>query len=372
MTDLLQRFERGDAIEVPLGRIEPELAALWRQAAQPRPGETPRAVTRASLWNLVVRVQGEERFIQVKGLIDELSLQVPARVIVLRAESDAPSSETAPIRAWVEANWRRQAGHAIGSDEVTLLACGDAVERMSSLVRSLLVTDAPTALLWVGGPRIGLPLPNVPLNGLLGEVDRFIVDSRQLPSDAMLLDLHRISEEMPSLQIADLAWMGVRPLRGLCAALFDPPHDPSVLAVLERARVTSGVAGTQTRALLTLGWLASRLGWRDFKSDPQAGDLRRWRATRPDAGEVVLELATDLGGANHGVVGLTLEARGRTWSLERDHTCIDVRAPDQPRRMQPARSHSDAELLVAALGARGRDRVFPAALASAAHLVGAP
>ncbi len=87
---------------------------------------------------------------------------------------------------------------------------------------------------------------------------------------------------------------------------------------------------------------------------------------------MVIELATELGGATHGVVGLRLEARGRVWSLERDQTCIDVRAPDAPRRMQPARSHPDAELVAAALGARGRDPVFPAALACAAHLVGAP
>jgi hypothetical protein len=49
--------------------------------------------------------------------------------------------------------------------------------------------------------------------------------------------------------------------------------------------------------------------------------------------------------------------------------CINVRGPDLPPRSQPARSHSDAELLATALGAKGRDRVYKEALAQAAALV---
>ena len=70
-TDRLQLFEQGGAIEVPVGRIEAELAALWRRAAEARPGQIPKAVTRACLWNLVVRVRGEAEFVHAKKVIDE-------------------------------------------------------------------------------------------------------------------------------------------------------------------------------------------------------------------------------------------------------------------------------------------------------------
>ena len=76
-TDRLQVFERGGAIEVPVGRIEAELAALWRRAAEARPGQIPNAVTRACLWNLVVRVSGEAQFTHAKHVIDDLSQRHP-------------------------------------------------------------------------------------------------------------------------------------------------------------------------------------------------------------------------------------------------------------------------------------------------------
>ena len=48
---------------------------------------------------------------------------------------------------------------------------------------------------------------------------------------------------------------------------------------------------------------------------------------------------------------------------------IHVTGPDMPVRSQPARSHSDAELLASALGSRGRDAVFREALSAAVELV---
>jgi glucose-6-phosphate dehydrogenase assembly protein OpcA len=368
--DRLATFEKGEAIEVPLAKVESELAALWRQAAAPRAGEKPRAITRACLWNLAVRVEGEEKFRISKQLVDDISKSVPARAIVLHAEPGLPD---APIRAWVEANWRRpEGGHASGSDEVTLLATGRAVERLPSAVRALLVTDAPVAMLWVSGNLIpGHDGPAAPAESLLGDIDRLIVDSRQLPDERDLGGYLTLYELYPRLVIVDLSWLGVRPLRGLCAALFDPPHDPRPLELLDRVRVTSGVRGTQSRALYTIGWLAAQLGWRDYRRETGATDLRRWRATRRAGGEVVIELLTKTGAASHGVVGLELEAGGSQWSLERAAGAIDVRAPGLPRRLQPVRSHSDAELVTSALGVRGRDPMFPKALAETVRLVGA-
>src|SRR5262249_5790673 len=158
--------------------------------------EKPRAVTRACLWNLVVRVSGEERFVYAKRLIDEVSAQVPARVIVWRAEPDGDVDE---ISAQVEANWRRSEGgsHLSGSDEGTLIARGRATARLPSLVRSLLVADAPTALFWAGPP---------PPDGeqLLFDSDRLVVDSRNFGSERALCELSRVVACAP-LDVVDLS-----------------------------------------------------------------------------------------------------------------------------------------------------------------------
>jgi Glucose-6-phosphate dehydrogenase subunit C-terminal domain len=193
-----------------------------------------------------------------------------------------------------------------------------------------------------------------------------VVDSRKFDSERTLCEVARVAAREP-LDVVDLSWLGISPLRGLAAALFD--LDPRPLANVTRVRVASGVRGTQARGLLALGWLASRLGWRSFSARESDADSRRWSATRPDGGEVTMELVTLAGGAGHGVADLVIEAEGRSWHLVRDQRCIDVQAPDLPPRMQPARRHSDAELLQRALGPRGRDPIFREALGAAAQLV---
>jgi glucose-6-phosphate dehydrogenase assembly protein OpcA len=357
----LAEFERGDAIEVAPDRIEKELSALWRSAAESKPGEAPKPVTRACLWNLIVSVHGEAQFIHVKRVIDELSQRVPARAIVTRFE-DGPDQ----LRAFVEANWRRrEGGVASGSDEVTLWAQGEAKQRLPSLVRALLFSDAPTAIFWPGS----LPPLNERTHEYVHEADRLIVDTRKLQTEHGLVDLCEFGAKDPELEVADLSWLGISPLRGMATSLFDPPRDPAVLLQLDRVRVTSNVVdGPQARGLLALGWLASRLGWSKLRRLPDAPSLRRWQGARRDGQPVTLELARQAGPAHHGVAGLELQAGDAVWSLVRD-AAIHVRGPDLPARTQPARSHSDAELLASALGARGRDIIFKEALAQAAALV---
>jgi glucose-6-phosphate dehydrogenase assembly protein OpcA len=357
----LAEFERGDAIEVQPERIEAELAQLWRRAAESKPGVAPKPVTRACLWNLIVRVEGEPQFTHIKRVIDDLSQRIPARAIVTRVE-DGPDS----LRAFVEANWRRrEGGRASGSDEVTLWATGGAKARLPSLVRALLFSDAPTAIF---SPGTLVPFGEH-TREYVHEADRLIVDTRKLTSEKGLIDLCAYGAADPELELSDLSWLGISPLRGMTTALFDPPRDPGVLFQLDRVRVTSNIVdGTQARGLLALGWLASRLGWTGLERASPSPSLRRWQARQRDGKPITLELATRPGAASHGVAGLELQAGDSVWSLERDAN-ICVHGPDMPSRTQPARSHTDAELLASALGARGRDNIFKEALAQAAALV---
>jgi len=246
---------------------------------------------------------------------------------------------------------------------VTLWASGNAAERVPSLVRSLLYSDAPTAMFWT----TALPSTGPVVRELVHQADRLIVDTRKLDDERGLAELCALGQKEPSLQLADLSWIGISPLRGMCAALFDPPRDPSALFKLDRVRVVSNIQGTQARGLLALGWLMARLGWTEPRRIEEQKGTRRWQARRKDGQPILLELSTEPGG-DHGVAALELHAGKDVWSLQRD-TSIHVRGPDLPERSQPARSHSDAELLASALGSRGRDHMFRDALACAVALV---
>src|SRR5690242_12306149 len=84
------------SIGVDAAAIERELAALWRASA-----EGQEAVTRACLWNLIVRTEGAAELARAKQLIDAIAPAVPARVLLLGHE---PSGDGPEVEAWVSAN----------------------------------------------------------------------------------------------------------------------------------------------------------------------------------------------------------------------------------------------------------------------------
>src|SRR5262249_52267211 len=149
----------------------------------------------------------------------------------------------------------------------------------------------------------------------------------QLADEQDLGELCSLARAEPDLELTDLSWLGISPLRGMCAAMFDPPRDPARLGTIDRVRATSNIVkGTQARALLAVGWLMARLGWSQPKRLPDTDGVRRWRARRSDGQAVTLEVATEPGG-RHGVAALELAAGNDVWSLTRTDA-ICVRGPD--------------------------------------------
>ena len=356
--------DAGQRTEVAPDKIEAALSERWRKLAEAATLAHGRPVTRAVLWNVILTGAPEV----TRKLVDELVSESPTRAIVL-AE---PTEGDGLLHAYVETNIAKHGDGSIGADEVTLEVGGQgdtakqSLSQIPSVVRSLLVPDSKTALAWIGAPP---PADHVS-RGLVGEIDRLILDTRRLSpedGDRGLETLLALSHRHQRLEVADLAWLGISPLRGLCAALFDPPCDPGPLAELDEVVVTSGVPGVQARALLMLGWLGSRLGWKEAASMP--GDLRSFSVARADGGRVMLRIAVDEGGARHGVRKLELVSRDRRWSLERDNEKIEVHAPGLPVRAQPARSHTLVERVGEALGRKGRDRNYHDALRFAVGLV---
>ncbi len=357
-------------VEVPPDKIEASIAQRWRRIAEAAKDRRGPPLTRAFLWNLIVSGPYEV----TNALVDELAAELPTRAIVIARPEDGDGS----LRAFVQTNLAGSGGHAVGSDQITIEIGGGedlaraALARVPSLVRSVLVPDALTALVWIGAPAARDHVTRA----FLGEVDRLILDSRRIPpqpdGELALGAILSLQQRLPKLEIADLAWLGISPLRGLLAALFDPPHDPAPLAVLDEVNVVSGVEGVQVRALLMLGWLGARLGWTAPRQQAatQTGE-RIFYATRPDGRPVRMRLTTDLRGARHGVRQLDLRSGECTWTLLRDHEKIEVHAPGLPPRRQPARSHTVGERLAEALGQKGRDANYRDALAFGAALAGA-
>lgn len=353
MTPELDAFAAGLAIPVPLPAIEKELASLWRMAESE--GGARASVTRACLWNLVVRTSDESGFQRAKELVDAISPKLPARVLVLKTDRGAA---TARPRAWIEANWHTVGGGGkqIGSEELTIEGCGDAVDDLAPVVRALLVPDVPTAALWYGPtPDAGSPLDLE----LLRAADRIIVGGE---SERDLRALGQLcgSDPRTRAQPMALAWLRLGAWRQLLASLFDPPVPPGELYTVDKVEITCppGRAGA---ALLYVGWLASRLRWREGRR-LEAGS---YAFHRPRGGVAVqVELRRS---APDPIASVALRSKAGVSSVARHDATVILNTPTIAYRA-PLVELTEPELWIAALSGIGRDPLFVEALARVATI----
>src|SRR5262249_30745596 len=240
------------------------------------PVRSERQVTRAALWNLILRADGDEPYARAKQLVDAISAAAPARAIVLRADAPGDGPE---IEARIEANFHGTEGGAqlLGSEEVTLLARGKGTEHFPSLVRALRLPDLPTALVWTGAPPRDLEA----LDAVLEGVDRMIVDTGDLASGLERVDLAQLVHLSHEVELADLGWLRLGPVRLLLASFLDPPVGSEPLLRASRVHLDCARHGAAT-AVLMLGWLACRLSWgRPERCGDQGNNVRCWSVSRP-------------------------------------------------------------------------------------------
>lgn len=390
--DRVAAFTLGAAISVEPDKIEQELSALWRKAAERAKESGDRfAVTRACLWNFIAHSDGETEFQKSKRMLDEVSETVPTRIISLHETSEGDGSgeligdDGAPVRAYVEANFRRSGSgrREVVAEEITLEVHRIQGQRLPGLVRSLLLPDVPTAM-FVRNPAADYQwLPR-----LLPETDRLIFDSEKLSSARALHAVVELCERMvktasasgtfvpvghalvPRFEVADLGWLRLWPWRILVASLFDSPAAAAALTQLSALRIEYG-KGAEPAAYLLAGWLESRLHLAVHEKAVAPG---RYTAERSghSGPPVTLDLVEVAPAETPvGIVRVTIAAGGLEFVAEGvsgETRCVVVRSPHMPERVQPVHGRRDSELMVAAMGVGGRDPLMYEALRLGAEL----
>lgn len=346
----VERFTGGHAIGVDVAGIERDLAALWRKASA---SET--AVTRACSWNLVVHATTEPELERAKALADALVTAVPSRTLILHHRPHAVGPE---VEAFVTANCRLMpgGGKMLCTEEITVEARGRGSDHLPSLTRALLVPDIPTAVLWAG-----IPPREALVSELLAAADRLVVDTAPSGSDG-LARIEQLGAKVTA-RVADLSWLRGAPLRLAIAGAFDAPVDSTMLFRLKRVAIECA-AGSLSCAKLLAGWLGARLSW----GTPEVLDDREtpgWRVPRQE-GSVLVDVA--LVETDQGVARVTFESdrgeRVRVTSTPQGLT-IDGACPSHTI---PHVVHTDESLVIAALGPRGSDKLYQAALHRAVEL----
>lgn len=351
MSPEVERFTGGHAVGVDVAAIERDLAALWRKAST----DAEQSVTRACSWNLVVHASTDAELERAKKLADALVLVVPSRTLVLFQRPNAIGPE---VEAFVTANCRMMpgGGKLLCTEEITVEARGKGSDHLPSLTRALLVPDIPTAVLWAGVP------PHAALvDELLTVADRLIVDTTTLGSEG----LARVEQlgAKATHKVGDLAWLRTGPRRRVIAGAFDAPVDASLLYRLKRVSLACAPDAVAS-AKLMLGWLGARLSW----GTPETIDDRDapgWMVPRQQ-GKVLVDVSPTA--TTPGIARLTFESdRGERVRITSTEAGLTIEGAG-PTHTVPHVTLADEALVVAALGPRGSDKLYQAALHRAVEL----
>jgi glucose-6-phosphate dehydrogenase assembly protein OpcA len=259
---------------VDLHDIERELSCWWHNAAA---SETETVVTWACMANLVIFCRSER---EERELIEEIAAIVawhPSRVLLLVADTASPN---AGLEALVSAHCRlTEEGQQTCSEHITVRAGSGGIDRLPSMVRSLLLGDLATALWWT--PPEAPPLHGTLFHELADLADQVIYDSVAWtdPLRQLIVAANWVGRGY-TRSIADLAWRRPRLWRRLLAQSLDPMYAPGALEGITDIYVEHGPHAL-TQAWLLIGWLALRLGWQ-----PQGGRLApgpevHWHFTWP-------------------------------------------------------------------------------------------
>ena len=363
--------------------LERELARLRRvQSAHAR--ESVRPIARASVLNLIVYADREEHARRAARSISDLALRHPSRAIVVLADR-GQERERSERRIEMHCQLPVPDGaRQVCYEQILVRASGDVDDRLASAVIPLLVPDLPVFLWWTGTPPIG----SRSFGDLLRLTDRLIVDSADFARPEVTLPIiARISETARGrFGLTDLNWTRLTPWREIATAFFDVPSWRLFLDGITGLRVGFAVDMDgrdihPSQALLFVGWLASRLGWRPLETlaPSEAGGLL-FAIARPDGARIMVRVRPrfERGLEEGDVSGIRIQATGETQHAE----FVVKRQPD-PRhqtatvlldgerrweRTMPLPSPAIVELIGEELSILGSDRTYEAALGALVEL----
>jgi glucose-6-phosphate dehydrogenase assembly protein OpcA len=333
----------GVGLPVEIGRIDRELGKLWEEA-----GETK---TRASLINLVLYCEQPSEVHANTQLIAEIAGEHACRAILILAE---PGAKESRARAWINAHCHMAGKRQICSEQITFHLEGETAGALPSIVFSHLDSDLPLCLWWQAPFR-------EPVDPVLWSwVDRLLFDSAcwDKPEEPF-----RIVREIGCLSdqctvLGDLNWARVLGTRFAIASLFDHALALEKLPHVDKVEIDHA-PGCRTTALLLMGWLASRLGW---KLQPL---ISRAYFLAPNGTHVSFELKEKAGPSisrcsfHSGECEFLLERCATRSFFEATVSCPSVQ--EHPRIVNAGRE-KPADLLLAELSRGGRHGLYREAL----------
>ena len=363
-----------------VGAVDRELARM-RRAAGAHAREQGHAIGRTAVLNIVVYADREIHARRSARAIGRLALRHPSRAIVVWADrAQRRLAVSVDLRCAVP---QVGDGGQVCYEQVLVRMRGDDDARVQSVVVPLLVPDLPVFLWWTDSPPEARRFDD-----LLAIADRLVVDSADFARpDVTLARLAHLGDGARPFSITDLNWTRLTPWRELLAQFFDVEAWRPFLDDPIGIRVGFGVDADgrdihPSQALLFVGWLASRLGWRPAErlAPSEAGGLLfRMRGAAGSAVMVRVRPRFEYGVEAGDTTGIRLQCRAGSqlgeFVLKRSpdvhHVTATVLIDGQVRslRVVPLPAPGIEDLMTEELTIVGRDRVYEAALRALMTLV---
>ncbi|MGI8877269.1 MAG: glucose-6-phosphate dehydrogenase assembly protein OpcA [Candidatus Limnocylindria bacterium] len=362
--------------------LERELARL-RRAQSAQAADQGHVVARAAVLNLVVHATREPHARRAGATIGQLAQRHPSRAVIVHADRDLEPGFEAQLAMHCLLP-AADAGRQICYEQILIRARGDSDERLASAVIPLLLPDLPVFLWWTGTP----PVDQRHFDDLLALADRFIVDSADFARPDLTLQQIALicGAGRGRYGVTDFNWTRITAWRELVAAFFDVADWRALLAHISGIRVGFAVDADgrdihPSQALLLIGWLGSRLGWRPTGAlaPSEAGGML-FAMRRRDGAQIQVRVRPrfERGLAEGDLSGLRLQAE-RDGSLTEfvvkrvhgtAHALATVTRGGQviSSRTVPLPAPSVTDLLGEELTIAGSDRIYEDALAALVRL----
>lgn len=356
--------------------IERELRNLWEQLAKTTQEDGQQPVMRACVLNLMVYTSGKHAMDEVSQIMAEVTTQHPSRIFVILPKDRDSEPD---LSAWVTALCHLSAGghKQVCCEQIMITAGYDALYRLPSLVRPLLVPDLPVVLWWRDVPNFE--------NRLFAEMaqtsDRVILDSARFQDaeEGLARLATRVNQKHQWTAFSDLSWSRLTPWRVLVAGFFDAPDWRARLRRLTRVEIDCTGASDSRRsipseALLIVCWLASRLQWRAKPQSRRRGkDGHQFELTSDHLSiDVEIKSAPSAEGTQGELQTVRLIADDKSSvqfgvSKSGDGSCLraegKITGAKLAGRVLPLRTRNEAQLISKELEILGRDAMFEQALA---------
>jgi hypothetical protein len=355
--------------KVPLGAVEREFLRQMRELQ----GPDERPVQRTRMANLVIYCADRERAAGLNAEIPEVVNVHPARVLLLVADPETPSTE---LEATVLVRPLRIGSHGFGfSEQVTLTAGRGAEHHLPFAVRALLIGDLPTNLWWAA--PVPPPFAGPILYELAERAQQIVYDSMGWPDPARgvaatagwLEQMDRSDGPDRWRMASDVNWRRLRYWRRMLKQSLEGAEDRGLFESACEIRIEHGPHAV-VQAWMLMSWLTGQLNWKVKTGRVEPGVEMIWRFHGP-TGEPLVRIHRADDGPPEILrirIGCRIDDRDSALDLfvqDNQRLAMRVEGIEEATRTMTVPPHSPAELVGRQLSDRERDPTFRASMSVA-------